>query len=297
MWRPVAIACGTLALLPLACSGVPAGGPPGGEAGAPSVDDPAERGGPADPPPGLVGSERVVSTTEEPPPAVDPRDCASRVYGIARDFSDAHPDFEKFTGKAPSPGIVLPQLDADQRLVHTNDPALLTEGGGYLGPEGQQTAGATSFADWYADTEANVAYFIELTFVTNADGSHSFGGPEYFPLDDLGFGNQGREHNFHFTTELRVEFEYLEGASLTFTGDDDLWAFVNGHLVIDLGGLHSSYVGEVRLDDIADELGLELGQVYRLDLFHAERHTDQSNFRVDTTFSFTNCGVFVGLGE
>ena len=32
-----------------------------------------------------------------------------------------------------------------------------------------------------------------------------------------------------------------------------------------------------------DDLGLQLGKTYPLDVFHAERHTSQSNFRIDTT--------------
>jgi fibro-slime domain-containing protein len=32
-----------------------------------------------------------------------------------------------------------------------------------------------------------------------------------------------------------------------------------------------------------DSLGLTVGVTYPLDVFHAERHTTQSNFRIDTT--------------
>jgi fibro-slime domain-containing protein len=35
------------------------------------------------------------------------------------------------------------------------------------------------------------------------------------------------------------------------------------------------------------------GSVYPLDLFHAERHTDKSNFRIDTNLHFVDCGVIV----
>jgi fibro-slime domain-containing protein len=38
-------------------------------------------------------------------------------------------------------------------------------------------------------------------------------------------------------------------------------------------------------------LGIVPGQSYPLDLFHAERHSTASNFRVDTTLEFTACGT------
>jgi fibro-slime domain-containing protein len=38
-------------------------------------------------------------------------------------------------------------------------------------------------------------------------------------------------------------------------------------------------------------LGIEKGKVYPLELFHAERHTTASHFRVDTTLTFVDCGT------
>jgi fibro-slime domain-containing protein len=42
-----------------------------------------------------------------------------------------------------------------------------------------------------------------------------------------------------------------------------------------------------------DELGLSENQEYALDLFHAERGMCDSNFRIDTTLTFSDCGVVV----
>jgi len=43
----------------------------------------------------------------------------------------------------------------------------------------------------------------------------------------------------------------------------------------------------------ADQLEIEVGKVYALDLFHAERAPSESNFRVDTTLQFTSCAIIV----
>jgi fibro-slime domain-containing protein len=45
------------------------------------------------------------------------------------------------------------------------------------------------------------------------------------------------------------------------------------------------------LDMSAGQLGIQKGTIYPLDLFHAERHTSESTFRIDTNLSFVDCGT------
>jgi fibro-slime domain-containing protein len=65
----------------------------------------------------------------------------------------------------------------------------------------------------------------------------------------------------------------------------DLWLFINGHLAIDLGGVHGREEKSVNLDQRAAELGIIPGGSYAMDIFHAERHTGSSNFRIETTIA------------
>ena len=74
-------------------------------------------------------------------------------------------------------------------------------------------------------------------------------------------------------------FTYIGGETFTYTGDDDLWVFINDELAVDLGGVHPAVRGLVDLDN----LGLTVGNTYDFDLSFAERHTTQPNFRIDTS--------------
>ncbi len=57
----------------------------------------------------------------------------------------------------------------------------------------------------------------------------------------------GQQHDFYFTDEARFYFVYdgSNGISLSFYGDDDLFIFINGVQVLDLGGVHAQLPGKV----------------------------------------------------
>jgi fibro-slime domain-containing protein len=151
-------------------------------------------------------------------------------------------------------------------------------------PTTPTTHGKMWFDMWYRDTpNININIPFSITLTAGAGGVYTYDNQAYFPIDNEGWGNEGNPHNFHFTSEVHTQFEYKGGEVFTFTGDDDLWTFINDKLAIDLGGVHGAETASVDLDMMASTLGITTGHKYRLDVFGAERHTTESHFRVDTT--------------
>jgi fibro-slime domain-containing protein len=199
-----------------------------------------------------------------------------RLSAVVRDFSPlTHPDFEAAYRSGLDTGIVEPTLGADDKPVYASISRT------------QSTSGKENFDKWFHDDAVNLSKQLNLQLAPSAvePGLFEYDDSEFFPIDDELLGNEGRRFNFHFTLEASTRFEYRGGEVFSFSGDDDMWVFVNRRLAIDLGGLHPRLSAEISLDEIAQPLGLERGGVYPLHFFFAERHTSASTFRIRTTIA------------
>jgi len=233
-----------------------------------------------------------------------------------RDFSREHPDFggipkagnpaDLFIGDEVRRKLVSPELGDGRKPVFLSakgcaappdqlaQPVESCANWGDNIPDTLTTP--ENFLQWYRDTPGqNYSFEKELPLADDdGDGVFVFDSAAFFPLTTSeGYGevtgdasdNITPGYNYLFTTEIHLQFQYVPGQKFTFRGDDDLWVFVNGKLAIDLGGLHMPIEQTLDFDAQAQALGITAGKTYQMDIFHAERHRELSNFRVETNIS------------
>ena len=270
---------------------------------SPSGDGPSVEDG------GIGSIDPTGDGKEETPDDMKPEeDCDATLELILRDFNADHADFEAFGGGGDPVGcgIVMPELFVDP-VSGTRTPTFFNGSG--VGPRSingdntvncgtwdqyytgaAEVTGESTFNQWYSNVEG-VNMMVQLTIPLTEDAAKgtfvydSAGTSGFFPLDGKGFDEVTQGHNFHFTTEAHIRFGYQSKQNFTFSGDDDLWIFVNDKLALDLGGLHGPITATIDFDAQASALGITPGKTYNMDIFHAERHTSASNFRVETNIS------------
>lgn len=164
--------------------------------------------------------------------------------------------------------------------------------------------GTYSFEAGYSGTKKDVRYDRESGTIYNGTNGGDESG--FYPLENLGYEQPGLltatskvnngAKNGGFTLRGESQFVYNKASNLyfTFTGDDDVYMYINGVLALDLGGAHGRNSKTVNLNDLdATKYGLKEGQVATFTFFYMERCSDASTFGIKTNMKLVQRAINV----
>lgn len=164
--------------------------------------------------------------------------------------------------------------------------------------------GTYSFEAGYSGTKKDVRYDQESGTIYNGTNGGDESG--FYPLENLGYEQPGLltatskvnngAKNGGFTLRGESQFVYNKASKLyfTFTGDDDVYMYINGTLALDLGGAHGRNSKTVNLNDLdATKYGLKEGQVATFTFFYMERCSDASTFGIKTNMDLVQRAINV----
>ena len=264
----------------------------------------------------------VLSQPALAPPGGNDQDDTITLIGVVRDFTADHPDFDV----VPPEGYghymwnIATKLGEDGRPVYV--------GGGYkvlsqahdaqgrpicwtlCDPGAGDTpaekdcldtgtiTSAETFDQWFRDIiDLNKSALVTLTGVMQEDGEYEglyeVNIPQFYPIDDMIFGNEGEDHNNFFTFTIAAEFTHDASAGyvLMLKSDDDAYIFIEGpgipeggRMIGDLGGINGSPEQWVELN----RLGLDDGKPYDITFFKADRNDASSRLHLITNVPSTS---------
>lgn len=152
----------------------------------------------------------------------------------------------------------------------------------------------------------------------------------FFPFNETSTGSSGVTYNYGFGTKIEFNFRLTENGTVLaedpssrtgtkevpitfeFSGDDDVWVFIDGKLALDVGGAHGRVTGNLNFKDKiatvshvkaseadktqgADQTSEftiegENGSIHTLTMYYMERGMWESNMKI--TFNFPDENLF-----
>lgn len=177
------------------------------------------------------------------------------------------------------------------------------------------------------DSSGNGNYYLQKTdntgWSTNVDSaSIPKGASGFFPFNETSTATHANTYNYGFGTKLEFKFRLTKDGKVRdkngnlvdikflFSGDDDVWVFIDGKLALDVGGAHGKVTGTIDFstkkstvsrvkasagsstsgDNITSNFELEGSNTdeHTLVMYYMERGMWESNMRVQFNFPDEN---------
>lgn len=178
----------------------------------------------------------------------------------------------------------------------------------------QSDDGTYYYLDCYVD-DGQVVLDKENKAIYNGDSGYTDGTKFFYPLTGEGYDKYlgdttdmqpqttvdtkndwypvGANGNFTLKGEAQFIYRNADNLYFTFSGDDDVYLFINNKLALDIGGSHWPVEKTVNLNELSAEYGLEEGQVATFTFFYMERCADASNFSIKTNIELAQRDINV----
>lgn len=178
----------------------------------------------------------------------------------------------------------------------------------------QSDDGTYYYLDCYVD-DGQVVLDKENKAIYNGDSGYTDGTKFFYPLTGEGYDKYlgdttdmqpqttvdtendwypvGANGNFTLKGEAQFIYRKADNLYFTFSGDDDVYLFINNKLALDIGGSHWPVEKTINLNELSAEYGLEEGQVATFTFFYMERCSDASNFSIKTNIELAQRAINV----
>ena len=179
---------------------------------------------------------------------------------------------ENFFNPSPYSGTIYDGVhNEDKKFIATNN---------FWPMDEIQSGKEPHFGQYHGDTSSDTNYpYAGFKSEANAVGTDEY---KCLPL-----GDDGRAHNcffgMHFSLTFTLTADYVGPLDYLFYGDDDMWVFLDGKLVCDIGGVHSSVGEYVNLWDYVSRPAAGEEKTYTLSFFYTERGASGSTCYMNFT--------------